>query len=61
MLKFFVRHGMIITKSHEFISIKKMVGKNIIFKIQKRNTAKNKFKMISMSMRFQKTVLLVKC
>ena len=45
MLKFFVRHGMIIDKIHEIISFKqnKWLEKYINFNTQKRNEAKNEF------------------
>ena len=45
MLKIFVRHGMIVDKFHEILSFKqkKWLEKNINFKTQKRNIAKNEF------------------
>ena len=45
MLKFYVRHGMIVDKIHEIISFKrsKRLEKYIIFNTQKRNKAKNDF------------------
>ena len=45
MLKFYVRHGMIIVKIHEIISFKqsKWFEKYISFNTQKRNKAKNDF------------------
>ena len=45
MLKFYVRHGMIVEKIHEIISFKqdKWLEKYISFKTQKRNKAKNDF------------------
>ena len=45
ILKFYVRHGMILEKFHEIISFKqsKWLEKYIIFKTQKRNKAKNDF------------------
>ena len=43
MLKFYVRHGMIVEKIHEIISFKqsKWLEGYISFNTQKRNTAKN--------------------
>ena len=45
MLKFFVRHGMIVEKIHEIISFKqsKWLEKYISFNTQKRNRAKSDF------------------
>ena len=45
MLKFYVRHGMIVDKVHEIISFKqsKWLEKYINFNTQKRNKAKNEF------------------
>ena len=45
MLKFYVRHGMIIDKVHEIISFKqsKWLEKDINFNTQKRNEAVNDF------------------
>ena len=45
MLKFFVRHGMIVDKVHEIISFRqsKWLGKKINFNTQKRNQAVNDF------------------
>ena len=45
MLKFYVRHGMVIEKIHEIISFKqsKWLEKYISFNTQKRNKAKNDF------------------
>ena len=45
MLKFYVRHGMIVEKIHEIISFKqsKWLEKYINFNTQKRNKAKNEF------------------
>ena len=45
MLKFYVKHGMIIDKIHEIISFKqsKWLEKHITFNTQKRNKAKNEF------------------
>ena len=45
MLKFHVRHGMVVDKIHEIISFKqsKWLEKFIIFDTQKRNKAKNDF------------------
>ena len=45
MLKFYVRHGMIVDKVHEIISFKqsKWLEKYINFNTQKRNKAKNDF------------------
>ena len=45
MLKFYVRHGMIVEKIHEIISFKqsKWLEKYISFNTQKRNKAKNDF------------------
>ena len=45
MLKFYVRHGMVVDKIHEIISFKqsKWLEKYIIFDTQKRNKAKNDF------------------
>ena len=45
MLKFYIRHGMIIDKVHNIISFKqnKWLEKNISFNTQKRNKAKNDF------------------
>ena len=45
MLKFYVRHGMVIDKVHEIISFKqsKWLEKYISFIAQKRNKAKNYF------------------
>ena len=46
MLKFYVRHGMIVVKIHEIISFKqsKWLESYIRFNTQKRNKAKNHFK-----------------
>ena len=45
MLKFYVRHGMVVDKIHEIISFKQSnwLEKYINFKTQKRNMAKNDF------------------
>ena len=45
MLKFYVRHGMIVEKTHEIISFKqsKWLEGYISFNTQKRNKAKNDF------------------
>ena len=45
MLKIYVRHGMIVDKVHELISIRqsKWLEKYINFKTQKRNKAKKDF------------------
>ena len=45
MLKFCVRHGMVVDKIHEIISFKQSewLEKNITFKTQKRNQAVNDF------------------
>ena len=45
VLKFCVRHGMIVEKIHEIISFKqsKWLERNISFNTQKRNKAKNDF------------------
>ena len=45
MLKFFVRHGMVVVKIHEIISFKqsKCLERYISFNTQKRNRAKNDF------------------
>ena len=45
MLKFYVRHGMVVDKIHEIISFKqsKWLEKFINFNTQKRNRAKNDF------------------
>ena len=45
MLKFYVRHGMIVEKIHEIISFKqsRWLEKHISFNTQKRNWAKNDF------------------
>ena len=45
MLKFYVRHGMVVEKVHEINSFKqsKWLGKYISFTTQKRNKAKNDF------------------
>ena len=45
MLKFYVRHGMVVEKIHEIISFKqsKWLESYISFNTQKRNTAKNDF------------------
>ena len=45
MLKFFVRHGMVVDKVHEIISFRqsRWLEKYINFKTQKRNKAKNDF------------------
>ena len=45
MLKFYVRHGMVVDKTHEIISFKqsKWLEKYINFNTQKRNKAKNDF------------------
>ena len=45
MLKFYVRHGMIIEKIHEILSFKqrKWLERYISFNTQKRNKAKNDF------------------
>ena len=45
MLKFYVRHGMVVDKIHEIISFKqsKWLEKYINFNTQKRNKAKNDF------------------
>ena len=49
MLKFYVRHGMVVDKVHETISFKqsKWLEKYINFNIQKRNQAVNDFEKIS--------------
>ena len=44
MLKFYVRHGMVVEKIHEIISFKQskwLLEKYISFNTQKRNKAKN--------------------
>ena len=48
MLKFYVRHGMIVGKIHEIISFKqsRWLGKYISFIPQKRNKAKNDFERL---------------
>ena len=45
MLKFYVRHGMVVDKVHEIISFKQSewLEKNINFNTQKRNQAVNDF------------------
>ena len=45
MVKFYVRHGMVVDKIHEIISFKqsKWLEKYINFNTQKRNKAKNQF------------------
>ena len=45
MLKFYVRHGMVVDKIHEIISFKQSnwLEKYINFNTQKRNMAKNDF------------------
>ena len=45
MLKFYVRHGIVVGEIHETISFKqsKWLEKYIIFNTQKRNQAKNDF------------------
>ena len=45
MLKFYVKHGMVVDKIHEIISIKqsKRLEKYINFNTQKRNKSKNDF------------------
>ena len=45
MLKFYVRHGMVVDKIHEIISFKQSnwLEKNVNFITQKRNKAKNDF------------------
>ena len=45
MLKFYVKHGMIVDKIHEVISFKqsKWLEKYINFNTQKRNRSKNDF------------------
>ena len=45
MLKFYVRHGMVVAKIHEIISFKqnRWLEKYIIFITQKRDRAKNEF------------------
>ena len=45
MLKFYVRHGMVVEKIHEIISFKqsRWLEKYISFNTQKRNKAKNNF------------------
>ena len=45
MLKFYVRHGMIVVKNHEIVSFKqsRWLEKYISFNTQKRNKAKNDF------------------
>ena len=45
MLKFYVRHGMVVDEIHKIISFKqnKWLEKYRSFKTQKRNTAKNDF------------------
>ena len=45
MLKFYIRHGMMVEKIHEIISFKqsRWLEKYISFKTQKRNRAKNDF------------------
>ena len=45
MLKFFVRHGMVVEKVHEIISFKqsKWLEKYINFNTQKRNKVRNVF------------------
>ena len=46
MLKFFVKHGMMVDKIHQIISFKqsKWLERDISFNTQKRNKAKNNFK-----------------
>ena len=48
MLKFYVRHGMVVEKIHENISFKqsKWLERYISFNIQKRNKAKNDFERL---------------
>ena len=48
MLKFYVRHGMIVDKIHEIISFSqsKWLEKNLNFKTQKKNRAKNEFEKV---------------
>ena len=48
LLKFYVRHGMIVDKMHEIISFKqsKWLEKFISFNTQKRNQAKNDFEKV---------------
>ena len=45
MLKFYVRHGMVLEKIHEIISFKpsEWLEKFISFNTQKRNKSKNEF------------------
>ena len=45
MLKFYVRHGMVVEKIHEIISFKqsRLLEKYISFNTQKRNKTKNNF------------------
>ena len=45
MLKFYVRHGMVVEKIHEIISFKqsKWLEKIVSFNTQKRNRAENDF------------------
>ena len=51
MLKFYVRHGMVVEKIHEVISFKqtKWLEKYINFNTQKRNKAVNDFEKISIN------------
>ena len=48
MLKFYVRHGMVVEKIHEIISFKqsKWLESYISFNTQKRNKAKNDFEKV---------------
>ena len=45
MLKFYVRHGMVVEKTHEILSFKqsKRLENYIIFNTQKQNRAENDF------------------
>ena len=51
MLKFYVRHGMVVEKIHEIISFKqsKWLESYISFITQKRNKAKNDFEKTSLN------------
>ena len=45
LLKFVVKHGMVVDKNHEIISFRqsKWLEKHFVFNTQKRNLAKNDF------------------
>ena len=51
MLKFYVRHGMVVDKVHEIIFFKqsKWLEKYITFNTQKKNQAVNNFEKISIN------------